>query len=382
MAAVPAGTSRAVTDKPGHYLEPVFSPDGTKIVYRKDTGGYLRSTAWSSDPGLYWVPATGAPGKATKITEEAYEPRFGKDSDRVFFLKTEGGGDQIAPAKRVFASIDLDGSDVHEYYLSELATEFEISPDGRWLAFQEGFNAYVTPFVETGRRVDIGPKSKAVPVTKVSKDAGDYLHFAGDSAKLYWSFGPQLFERDLKEAFAFLPGAPEKLPEPPVVGRDIGFNAPVDEPSGTVAFTGGRVVTMKGDEVIEDGVVLVRGNRIEAVGRRGEVAVPAGARVVDAAGKTVVPGFIDAHFHGAFGADEIIPQQNWHTDASLAFGVTTVHDPSNDTSEVFSAAELTRAGLLRGAAHLLDRHDPLRRGRRLQGRASTRSTTRSRTCGD
>ena len=102
-------------------------------------------------------------------------PAFGKDSDRVFFVKTEGGGDQIAPAKRVLASIKLDGSDEHEHYLSELAQEFAVSPDGRWLAFRERFNAYVTPFVETGRRVDIGPKSKAVPVTRVSKDAGENL---------------------------------------------------------------------------------------------------------------------------------------------------------------------------------------------------------------
>jgi imidazolonepropionase-like amidohydrolase len=341
------GGSRLVTDKPGHYLDPVFSPDGSKIVYRKDTGGYLRSDAWSSDPGLYVVAASGG-GKPSLVTEDGASPRFGKANDRVYFVKAEGGGDQVAPVKRILASIKLDGSDPHDYYLSELATEFEISPDNRWLAFREGFNAYVTPFVETGRRVDIGPKSKAVPVTRVSKDAGEYLHFSGDSTRLYWAVGPQLFERDLKDAFAFLPGAPEKLPEPPVKGVDIGFAAPVDEPTSTLAFTGGRVVTMKGDEVIEDGVVVVTGNRIAAVGKRGSVAIPAGARTIDVTGKTVLPGFIDAHYHGAFGGgDEILPQQNWHSDASLAFGVTTVHDPSNDTGEVFAAAELARAGLIR-----------------------------------
>ncbi len=345
VAVVPTGVSRVVTDKPGHYFEPVFSPDGSKIVYTKGTGGYLRSTAWSADPGLYQVPSVG--GKSTLIVEDGFAPRFGKSSDRVFFVKTEGGGDQVAPEKRVLASVKLDGSDVHEYYLSELAQEFEVSPDGKWLAFREGFNAYLTPFVETGRRVDIGPKSKAVPVTKVSKDAGENLRFSGDSMRLYWSFGPQLFERDLKDAFTFLPGSPEKLPDPPVAGRDIGFNVPVDEPTTTVAFTGGRVVTMKGDEVIEDGVVVVQGNRITAVGKRGAVAVPAGAKTIDASGKTVLPGFIDAHFHGAFGSDGITPQQNWHSDASLAFGVTTAHDPSNDTGEVFAAAELARAGLIR-----------------------------------
>ena len=54
-----------------------------------------------------------------------------------------------------------------------------------------------------------------------------------------------------------------------------------------VAFVGGRVITMRGDEVIDDGVVLVERNRIKAVGRRGEVAVPPGAYVVDAAGRPV-----------------------------------------------------------------------------------------------
>jgi imidazolonepropionase-like amidohydrolase/Tol biopolymer transport system component len=346
VAAVPGGASKVVTDKPGHYLDPVFSPDGTKIVYTKGTGGYLRSTAWSADAGLYWVAAAG--GKSTLITDTGSAPRFGKASDRVFFVKTEGGEDQIAPEKRILASIELDGSDPREHYLSELATEFAISPDGKWLAFREGFNAYATPFVETGRRIDIGPKSKAVPVTRVSKDAGENLRFSGDSTRLHWSFGPQLFQRDLEEAFAFMPGAPEKLPEAPVTGADIGFNAAVDSPTGTVVFSGGRVVTMNGSEVIEEGVVVVEGNRIKAVGRRGEVAVPAGAKTIDTSGKTILPGFVDTHWHGAFGSDGIIPQQNWHTDASLAFGVTTAHDPSNDTGEVFSAAELTRAGIIRG----------------------------------
>ncbi len=47
------------------------------------------------------------------------------------------------------------------------------------------------------------------------------------------------------------------------------------------------------------------------------------------------------------GNDGIVPQQNWDTDATLAFGVTTVHDPSHDTEEIFAASEMARAGLLR-----------------------------------
>jgi imidazolonepropionase-like amidohydrolase len=186
-------------------------------------------------------------------------------------------------------------------------------------------------------------------VARVSKDAGEYLHWSGDSSSLHWALGPELFTRALPETFAFVAGAPEKLPEAPEKGRQIGFEAASDVPSGTLAFVGGRLVTMRGggDEVIEDGVVIVEGNRIKAVGRRAEVPVPAGARAVDVSGKTVLPGLVDAHWHGSLGSDGVIPQQNWSTDAGLAFGVTTAHDPSHDTAEFFAASEMARAGLIR-----------------------------------
>ncbi len=121
-----------------------------------------------------------------------------------------------------------------------------------------------------------------------------------------------------------------------------------DKPQGVVALTGAKVVTMANEAggIIEDGVVIVEDNRIKAVGRRGEIAIPAGAKTVDLAGKTIVPGFIDAHAHGAQGEDDLIPQQNWDAQGHLAFGVTTVHDPSSSSSEIFPAAEMQRAGIL------------------------------------
>jgi hypothetical protein len=180
----------------------------------------------------------------------------------------------------------------------------------------------------------------------VSHDSGENLQWSGDSRRLYWSLGPTLYTRDLKDSFSFLAGAPAPLPEPPSHGLAIGFQAASDVPSGTVAVTGARIITMHGDEVIEDGTVVVEGNRIRAVGRRGEVAVPAGAYVVDAAGKTVIPGLIDVHWHGSMGSEGILPQQSWINAASLAFGVTTLHDPSNDTDMVFAASELSKAGLI------------------------------------
>jgi imidazolonepropionase-like amidohydrolase len=247
----------------------------------------------------------------------------------------------------VFASIGVNGAEEREHYVSENATEFRISPDEKWIAFQERFNVFITPFVRTGKKIEIGPKTKGLPVARVSRDAGNYLHWSGDSRSLIWSLGPELYKRPIQESFAFVAGAPEKIPEPAASGVPIGFETAAWKPRGSIALVGGRVVTMRGPEVVENGTVVIEGNRIRAVGAKDQVAVPAGARVFDVTGKTVLPGLIDVHWHGAMGGRGTIPQQNWVTDASLAFGVTTVHDPSNDTAEIFTASEMARAGLIR-----------------------------------
>jgi imidazolonepropionase-like amidohydrolase/Tol biopolymer transport system component len=340
IAPATGGEGRIVLDRPGQYVEPVFSPDGKQIVYRKIAGGYLRTDTFSRETGIYRIPAAG--GEPALITEDGYLPHFGAASDRVFLLRANDD-------KRQLVSIGLDGPEAKNeqvHLASDYATEFQVSPDGRWVAFVERFNAYVAPFVATGKTIDIGPKTGAIPVTRVTRDAGEYLHWSGDSQTLHWALGPELFSLDVKNAFTFLPGAPEKLPEPQAHGVNIGFKAKSDAPTGTVAVVGGKVVTMRGDEMIADGTVLIEGNRIRAVGPRDQVAVPAGAYIVDAKGKTVIPGLVDVHWHGSFGTDDIIPQENWVTYATLAFGVTTLHDPSNDTSTVFSASEMARAGLI------------------------------------
>ena len=344
VVSTDGGQSRNVTSDPGHYLEPVFSPDGKTIVYRKAAGGGIRSPRWSHDTGLFRVSASGG-GEPERIILGGFAPHFGGSDERVFFMDQKSGGDDY---RIVLKSIELDGSDEFTHLDSEHVTEFQVSPNGRWIAFREYFNAYIAPFPPTGRTVKVSPKSEATPLQKVSKSAGEYLHWSGDSSRLYWALGPELFSRELSSSFAFVEGAPEELPGPAEIGSgiDLGFSTASDRPTGRLALVGARIVTMKGDQVLEEGTIVVDGNRILAVGPSSSTKPPSDAQVFDLKGTTVIPGLIDVHAHGPQGQDGITPQQNWLHYASLTFGVTTVHDPSNDTASIFAASEMARAGLL------------------------------------
>jgi imidazolonepropionase-like amidohydrolase len=111
--------------------------------------------------------------------------------------------------------------------------------------------------------------------------------------------------------------------------------------------TDGGPRTANGD-VIENGTIVIDRNRITAIGPSRSVSVPANARRIDVAGKTIMPGMIDVHAHVGGEGDGILAQSSWPLMANLAFGVTTSHDPSNDSQTVFTNAELIRSGVKLG----------------------------------
>ena len=331
-----------VTSQPGHYTQPVFSPDGQTIVYSQESGGYISSPLWSRDTGLYQVPVRG--GDPQRITKSGSNPQFAADDHRIFFVRSNSEKD--ADNLGLF-SIDLDGQHERQHFNSKWATDYCISPDGQWIAFIERFHVYIAPFVQTGQTIEIGPNSTALPTAKVSSEAGDWIHFSGDSQQLHWALGPELFTTRLNQAFAFFDDSQEQdVPESDAhaIRQSIGMMVPYARPTTTIALVGGRIVTMGEAGTIEDGSIVIQGNRIVAVGPTSEVVVPDGAEVLHIPGLVVLPGLIDAHAHGPHASSGMTPQANWINYARLAFGVTTIHDPSNQTHSIFAASEMAKAG--------------------------------------
>lgn len=328
-----------ITTAKAIYRMPSYSPDGKWIVFRKQGGEDVLGPAYTAEPGIYVMAADGT--KESLVKENGDLPHFNSTSDRIYYQL--GGG-----MNRTYASCKPDGSEERVHLKSTYGSQFTVSPDEKWVAFIDLFEVYVAAFPKTGRTIDLGSGTKDFPVKIVSKDAGISLHWSADNKQLHYTLGSQYYSINLDERFEFIANKPDSLFKVPEKGLDVGLEVPVDKPKGLIAFTNARIITMKGDEVIENGTVLVDGNLLKAVGKSSDITIPAGTKQIDCNGKTILPGFIDAHAHGDHFRSGIMPQKHWAYYANLAYGITTMHDPSANTEMVFTQSESIKAGLMTG----------------------------------
>jgi imidazolonepropionase-like amidohydrolase/Tol biopolymer transport system component len=322
----------------GIYRTPSYSHDGKWLVYERESGRDILGPAHTSKPGIYIMPAKG--GKEEFVTDEGSVPTFSKDDSRIYYHSS-------GHLESTFNSCKKDGSDERVIFKATYAKQFTVSPDEEWIAYVNLHQVHIAAFPHTGRTINLNDTTD-VPGRRVSKDAGYNLHWSGDGNMLHYTLGDQYYTIKLQDLFQFVGGRPDSAFSIPSQGTAIGLKAKTDKPTGLVAFTNARIITMENEGVIENGTVLVEGNVIKAVGKTGEVTIPGNAKPIDCSGKTIMPGFIDAHAHASHFHDGITPEKHWPYYVNLAYGVTTMHDPSANSEFVFANSELVKAGLITG----------------------------------
>ena len=259
------------------------------------------------------------------------------------------------------------------------ASDVMMGPDGETAIAEAQHHVYlITVPVKGGEAPTVAlasPDSASVPVRKLTTVGGEFLSWAEGGKIVTFALGRTLFRYDLdasKAAYdaekrkaeqekaktpgeAAGPDKPAGEQKPPerkkpayeATAVEVIVEAARAKAVGTVLLRGARILTMNGTEAIENGDILIKDNRIEEVGRRGQVKAPAGVKTIDVTGKTIMPGLIDVHAH-IWPAWGIHKTQVWEYLANLAYGVTTTRDPQTATTDVLSYRDMVETGQMIG----------------------------------
>ena len=334
------GTPERLTTTYGEYMHPSWSPDGQEIALVKGSGATARTRAMAHNPyyDIVVVPASGGDaepvvrvaGKTLPTRTQFVRPSYGP-GERIYYRQMGTSRGDSTKLK----SVRRDGSDIREHLIFPYADEVMLSPDAKWVAFNEGDNIYLVPLPLGGRGanpvvIDKREGRNALPVRQLSREGGIHPSWR-DSNTVQFGSGTRYFTYDVQteKADTF----------------DIELTVPRDLAQGTVVLAGARILTMDDRRVIESGDIVARNGRIACVG----VCDTSGAdRVIDVTGKTIIPGFIDMHSHFFREYRGITPMNAFEASVPLAYGVTTNLDNSMWSQDVFPAADMIEAGVLIG----------------------------------
>ena len=331
-----------ITKEKGIYRTPIYNRSNSQIVYRKESGNGDQGYDYTKKTGIYIANADGT--NAKRVSKEGEFPVFSADDSRIFY---QTGGSFFGGLTKKLKSVDLNGKEERSHFSSKLANRLVPSEDNKFVAFIHLHKLYVAPFVMNGSEIDLDNNTKSFNVESLSKNAGINLHWAANNSKVFWTLGDEYFSKSIINNTTN-PFAKTNLVAADVAGIKINLKTKSDLPEGRIAFKNARIITMDGNEVIEDGTIIIHKNKIEKIGKTSDITIPADAKVYKMLGKTIMPGMIDVHAHvGAF-RNGLSTQKHWQFYANLAFGVTTSHDPSVHTAAAFTLEELQRSGQLVG----------------------------------
>jgi imidazolonepropionase-like amidohydrolase/Tol biopolymer transport system component len=396
VAADGSASPRRLTATSALYRQPAWSPDGERIVFIRADARDVQENRGGFGGGLNqqfaWVPASGAgAGEAIRVvgpTQGRSGPHFSGGSERIY---ASSGGSGLV-------SFRWDGTDERAHLIvtgppipgatgsPPRAAPIFMSPTGGQALAMFNMDLYVVHVPQVGAEAPTisvaNPDNAAFPVRKLTDIGGQFPSWSADGNRVHWSVGRTHMIHDLAEAEAAEEEARERArqeardqgdvepPEPGAAddpgpdadteGSDeddrayrpreipVTIEAARDRPEGVAVIRNARAITMRGHEIVENADIVIRDNRIEAIGPRGEVAIPDGAHEVDAAGRTVLPGYVDIHYHTQWLVNDIHTTQVWQYLANLAFGMTLAHDNQTATTDILTYQDLVETGAMLG----------------------------------
>jgi imidazolonepropionase-like amidohydrolase/Tol biopolymer transport system component len=341
MITLEGGKPKKLTKEKGIYRNPSLS--SSHLLYSKDGGNGDQGYSFSVSKGIFLMDLNNNTVK--KIRGSGQFPQFGHKMQRIFF---QTGGSYFGNLTKKLMSVDINGNNEREHAYSKYANRIVPSLNEEWILFSNLHKVYIAPFPKLGKPINLDVKGKNIPISQLALDAGTNLSWQWDKRSLHWTLGDKYYSMDILEYYNFLMAHPDSTHVIDTSSISINLKYKTDVPEGTVIFKGARIITMEGDEVIEEGIIVVKNNRIEFVGELSSYNKPLSGKVYDVTGKTIMPGMVDVHAHvGAF-RNGIPAQKHWQFYSNLAFGVTTAHDPSAHTEAVFTLSEMIRSGNMVG----------------------------------
>ncbi|HSG48411.1 MAG TPA: amidohydrolase family protein, partial [Longimicrobiales bacterium] len=368
------GSVEQLTREAALYLNPRWSPDGGRILAERSWGRVYEESIQRGNLGeptdLVWIPAGGGAVTVVAPASGLGSFHFTGDPDRIFAYSGSDG----------LVSMRWDGTDRRAHVKvrgrpaaggsgGQNASTILMAPRGDLAVAQVVNDLYVVTVPRVGGEAPTinvaNPDNATFPSWLITDIGGQFPAWGADGRTVHWSVGNAhfIYDMDAAQAFADSVAAAERAAatapdeeedpesEPPGEYRAREFRVeiefPRDTPSGVLALRNARIITMRGDEVLERGDLVIRNNRIEAVGPAGSLSIPQGATEMDLAGKTIIPGFVDTHAH-LRAAYNFHRAQPWAYAANLAFGVTTTRDPQTATTDVLTYEDMVRAGRMLG----------------------------------
>jgi len=350
VAADGNGAPERLSKQNAFYQNVAYSPDGAKLFAIRASRQARLEEQRNIGEELVWLPASGGDATSVAAVSGAHNPHFvSEQPDRVYIY--DGGA---------LSSMRFDGTDLREHlrvagYAQQTSgsiappqqpTELLMAPDGRHALATVTNNVYVVAVPMVGGQTPVisvaNPAAASVPVRRVTRVGGDFIGWSGADT-FYYSLGHSFFRSRAPTSVDSTRA--DSIAEPTRV--DVHIVVPRDKPSGVVALVGARIVTMKGDEVIEHGTIVVKDNRIAAVGESSAVQIPANAKRIDVSGKTIIPGLVDVHAHMASTAG-VHRSESWAYAMNLAYGITTTRNPQTGTSDVLAYSDRVETGDLVG----------------------------------